>query len=68
MTNYVERIEKRHRMVQDLRIKLKLTTMSQTDIAFKSGISRTTLWNISNHRTLSSIKVINKIEEVLLND
>jgi len=55
-------------MVQDLRIKLKLTTMSQTDIAFKSGISRTTLWNISNHRTLSSIKVINKIEEVLLND
>ncbi len=66
MTSYIERKEKRLRRVQELRIKLDLTNMSQVDIAVKAGVSRTTLWLIRKSSTLPSIKVINSIEEVLL--
>lgn len=65
MTNYIEDKEKHFRRAQELRIKLELTDMGQTDLALKSGISRTTLWLIRKSKTLPSMEVINNIEEAL---
>jgi len=65
MTNYIEDKEERLKRTQELRIKLNLAGMDQTDIAFRAKVSRTTLWFIRKSKTLPSIEVINRIEEVL---